>query len=264
MTPFLPQSQRILANELAFKSKLAIGEDAFATLKLKHKIMSAWDTAGAAASVGGLAASKTVATTFFGSFWTTAGITTATTPVGWIIGASLIGGAAWIGFSRFIQTDTDKIIVIPKYINTPLDVLATSLFDMLSLYSLHIAHRDGQITQNQEQIIKDNFIEHWGYDKAFVDENLIFISQQLSQTEFQEVVTSLAIFLDKNPDCNYREMTRDLIHLAEQLSEDNLAMPHHNLQLMRLVKRTFKQQTDVKSKVFNRLKQTLRRLKNKP
>lgn len=86
---------RVVAEPLKFKAKLAIGEDAFASLQTARLVGDLWQV-GTAATAGGLAASSSaVAGTFFGGGWLAAlGIGAAATPVGWVVGAAVASGAA--------------------------------------------------------------------------------------------------------------------------------------------------------------------------
>ena len=57
--------KRVIANDLKFKARLGIREDAFTSLKLGKAIGSLSDLGGAAATGAGIAQSGVVASTFF-------------------------------------------------------------------------------------------------------------------------------------------------------------------------------------------------------
>lgn len=59
----------VVSDPLKFKLKLAIGEDAYTSLRLKNKVFEAWDTFGVASSGVMLAKSTAIASTFFCSEW---------------------------------------------------------------------------------------------------------------------------------------------------------------------------------------------------
>ena len=77
----------IIVEPLKFKLKLAIGEDAYTSLRVKNAVVQAWDVAGVAATAAVVAKSSVVASTFFApTGWLAAiGIGTAVTPIGWVV-----------------------------------------------------------------------------------------------------------------------------------------------------------------------------------
>ena len=132
----------IVGEPLKFKIKLAIGEDAFTSLKVKNAVVQAWDVAGVATTAAVVAKSSVVASTFFApTGWLAVfGIGTAVTPIGWVVAAGVVTGGAWYGITRHLKKATaSKVTVIPKFINTPLDVLALGLFDLMAPLALRMA-----------------------------------------------------------------------------------------------------------------------------
>ncbi len=79
--------ESVVTEPLKFKAKLAIGEDAYTSLKLKNAALEAWDTIGVATTAATVAKSSVIASTFFApsGFLAWLGIGTAVTPIGWVI-----------------------------------------------------------------------------------------------------------------------------------------------------------------------------------
>lgn len=94
---------KIVGDPLKFKIKLAIGEDAYTSLKVKNAVVQAWDVAGVATTAAVVAKSSVVASTFFApTGWLAAlGIGTAVTPIGWVVAAGVFTGGAWYGITCF-------------------------------------------------------------------------------------------------------------------------------------------------------------------
>src|SRR6056297_677446 len=115
----------VVEDELRFKAKLGIGEDAYTSKRVTKSVFEAWDVAGVAATGAQVASSAFVAQKFFAApgLLAAIGIGTAATPIGWIIAASVVSGGAWLGITRYLKDDGGKTTVIPEFINTPLDVL---------------------------------------------------------------------------------------------------------------------------------------------
>ncbi len=164
--------ETIVAEPLNFKAKLAIGEDAYTSLKVKNAAYQAWEVAGVATTAVLVAKSSVVASTFFAptGFLAAIGIGTAVTPIGWVIAAGVVTGGAWVGITRYLKkASANRITVIPKFINTPLDVLALGLFDLLAPLALKVAEVEGRVGDGDRKLIADYFVREWGYDSRFVE-----------------------------------------------------------------------------------------------
>ena len=213
----------IVEDELRFKAKLGIGEDAYASSRLKKPVFEAWDVAGVAATGAQVASSAFVAQKFFAvpSLLASIGIGTATaaTPIGWVIAASVISGGAWLGITRYLKEDNDKTTVIPHFINTPLDVLGLGLFDLMAPIAMKVAAVDGQLHESERNAIKTYFVRRWGYSEAFVDVGIQFVSEKLEDYDFKSAASALAAFARDNPDCKADVMLKDIISFLREVME---------------------------------------------
>jgi hypothetical protein len=213
--------ETIISEPLNFKSKLAIGEDAYTSLKLKNAVFEVWEVAGVATTAVVVAKSSVVATTFFAPSGLLAmiGIGTAATPVGWVIAAGVVTGGAWVGITRYLKkASANRVTVIPKFINTPLDVLALGLFDLLAPLALKVASVDGRVDDAGRKHIHDYFVNQWGYDPKFVGEGIKYIESRLDQFSIRALSKSLAEFASKNPDCNFRVMSTEILGFLRNMA----------------------------------------------
>lgn len=204
----------IVNDPLRFKAKLAIGEDAYTSLRIKNSVVAVWDAAGAGATAAGIAHSATVASTFFApsGLLGIIGIGSAVTPIGWVATAGVVTAGAWLGITRYVQKATSsRVTVIPDFINTPLDVLALGLFDLLIPLALKIADVDGNVDQAEKEHIGSYFINEWGYDQNFVNEGMKFTESRLSEFTIKETAQTLADFKKENTDCNYKAMSKGIL-----------------------------------------------------
>lgn len=214
--------ETVISAPLKFKAKLAIGEEAYGTLRIKNKISEYWDNYGWAATGATVAKSTVVASTFFAPSGVLGllGIGTAVTPVGWVVAAAVLTGGAAIGVRRFLNDTTkSRVDTIPKFINTPIDILAINLFDLIAPLALKIADVDGKISASERKWIKNYFISEWGYDKHFLNAGIRLLESRLAEFSIKDIADKLAEFSKANPDCNYPVMTRDLIEFLKGVME---------------------------------------------
>lgn len=217
----------VIGNPYAFKKKLGIGEDAYKSLRRKKnlgKVLRAADTVGAAGAGMFIAKSSLVAGALFpatgllGFF----GLATAATPIGWVIAAGAASSLAYFGISRYFASGKDdKIDVIPKWINTPMDVLAVGLFDFLAPIGLKVAFSDRVITEAERMCIHDYFVEEWGYSEEFVRNALIDVEKNIESFSIAELTNNLIKYKKENPDCNYEIMAEELKEFLDRVLHSN-------------------------------------------
>ncbi len=211
----------IVAEPLKFKVKLAIGEDAYTSLRVQNAVVQAWDVAGVATTAAVVAKSSVVASTFFAPTGLLAaiGIGTAVTPIGWVIAAGVVTGGAWYGVTRHLKkASASKLTVVPNFINTPLDVLALGLFDLMAPLALKLAVVEDRIDARRRQQIASYFVGEWGYDADFVEAGTGHIEARLEQLSVTELAHTLAEFAAHNRDCNFRMMSQEILDFLRQVA----------------------------------------------
>lgn len=211
---------RVVAEPLKFKAKLAIGEDAFASLQTARLVGDLWQV-GTAATAGGLAASSSaVATTFFGGGWLAAlGIGAAVTPVGWVVGAAVASGAACYGVLRLYRGyEGTRVQKVPAFINTPIDVLGAALFDMMASLAIRVAREAEEVDDAERATIADYFIAEWGLDPAYIAAALPVIEQSAEGRSVDEIAEALAIYKRDNPDCNFDALKGELLAFLTEIA----------------------------------------------
>ncbi len=219
-TDWFQDIETIVSQPLNFKAKLAIGEEAYTALKLKNTVVQAWDVAGVATTAAVVAKSSVVASTFFAptGFLAAIGIGTAVTPIGWVIAAGVVTGGAWFGITRHLKkASASRVTVIPNFINTPLDVLALGLFDLLVPLALKVAATEGVVDESKRNRVFTYFVEEWGYDPGFVDAGLTYIESILDELSIPELAQTLAKFASENPDCNFRMMSQEILEFLRKI-----------------------------------------------
>ncbi|WP_312136398.1 TerB family tellurite resistance protein [Brevundimonas sp.] len=214
----------VVSDPLRFKRKLRIGEDAYASLRLKNGVQGLWDVGGIAMTGASVAASPLVAGSLFAStagMFSAIGIgAAAATPVGWVIAAAVATGGAYYGMTRLVRTRTGQMIdTIPRFINTPIDLLGMQLFDMVGALAVRVASIDGKVAPAERTTIERHFIDEWGYDQTYTSRALDVLIEGAEATRVKDIAKSLAEFQAKSPDCNADAMQSELMTLLREVVE---------------------------------------------
>ena len=216
--------EKVVNDAMRFKAKLAIGEDAYAELRNANALRKYWDLFGAVGSGAAIAKSSIVASTFFAPHGALAliGLGTAVTPVGWVVAAAAASGVTWYGIMHALGGATgSRVTVIPKCINTPLDIIGTKLFDLMMPLALKVAYADGHASDQELQCIRNYFVDQWGYDPKFIDAGMALIEPRLEQFKVTAVADELVAYKKANPDCNYEIMSKDLLNFLKEVMESD-------------------------------------------
>ena len=109
--------------------------------------------------------------------------------------------------------------MVPNFINTPLDVLALGLFDLLAPLAMKVAEADGRIDESRRQLIRDYFAREWGYDPKFVAAGTNYIESTLDELSIEQLARTLAEFAAENRDCNFKLMAREILGFLRNIAE---------------------------------------------
>lgn len=203
--------ETIINEPLRFKAKLGIGERAFGLLRAREHLTTFTE----ALKVGGMASAATGAILAPTGFLATLGL--AASPIGWVLAAGVFSGAAYVGASRFFERSKDAhLIVIPKYINTPLDIIAVALMEMMLPVSLKVANSDKVICEQERAVILDYYVGQWGYNPLFLNRMITDYEEDLDSVSFAALASSLEEYCRSNPDCDPKIiMGGFLTHITE-------------------------------------------------
>jgi uncharacterized tellurite resistance protein B-like protein len=230
--------EQVVAEPLRFKAKLAIGEEAYTSLRVVNRAREMWDVLGAAGTGVAVAKSSLVATSFFApsGLLGALGIGTAATPIGWVAFAALASGGACYGLYRYLgNSKGSRVIEIPRFLNTPMDALGLALFDLIAPLALRLAQVDGQIDPEERAFLTTHLVEDWGLDRHFVDQALKVIEPGLHELTVDAMAQELAGFLHANPDCKHQVIAADLSgFLREMLASAGALTPAEKQALVRV------------------------------
>jgi len=229
---FFAESEEVVVTEpLKFKAKLGIGERAYGLLRAREHMTTFNEAIGIGGAASTVAASSAVAGTFFASSGFMASTlsaiglgATAATPIGWVIAAGVISGGAYMGVSRLFEQSKDNgLIIIPKYINTPLDVIAVALIELMLPVSLKMANAGSGITTSELDAIARFFSEEWGYNPGFVSRLIDEYRTQTDSVSYSKLAGSLGTYCAESKDCDKEAiMTGFIEHLREVIEADGV------------------------------------------
>ena len=146
--------------------------------------------------------------------------TAAATPLGWIVVAGVASGGAYYGVTRLFRGYAGSMVdTIPKFINTPIDLLGATLFDLLGALAVRLARIDGVFCAAEHGVIVRHFVTDWGFDPDYVDRALAVIAESIDDQRLKELARTLAAFQIANPDCNPNAMRAALIDFLREIGE---------------------------------------------
>ena len=212
-------AEELVANPERFKIKLGIGERVYKTLRVKRTLEAiggflSFFSAGSTAASG-----SWFATTFFAPvIWGFQLSFLAVTPIGWVVAAGFAGGGLYLAFRKLSRRfDENFIDVVPKYINTPLDMIALQILEQILPFALYIARADGTIDGAERKTIEDYFTEKWGYNATVIGKYIDEAEVALTDNYVEEVATRFAKFCKESKDCDKAEVTDDVNKMLQAI-----------------------------------------------
>lgn len=263
----LEEIDHVVEDTNQFKIKLAIGDDAYATLKLAKGLQAIWDTKEAAATGAKLASSATVASTFFGGSSTgllsAFGYGAAVTPLGWVIAAAVASGGAYYGVMSLSGRYKDnRVVKIPKFINTPIDLLGATLFDLIGGLGVKIAQLSNDFDYQEKVALADYFVEEWGLNREYVLKCIPILEDQVKSRNLKEMVKSLAEFQIDNPDCNPSAMKRDILEFLSEIALADGEIDEREEMSLEIVERELNQHLSLTSKTLRTITNNVKAVGN--
>jgi hypothetical protein len=148
------------------------------------------------------------------------GLGTAATPIGWVAFAALASGGACYGLYRLLGNRRgERVIEIPRYLNTPLDQLGLAIFDLIAPLAVRMAAVDGCIERAELDHLQQHLVREWGLDEAFVNQALVRIIGEASAGDLARMARERSAFLHANPDCNHAAIAADVLQSLRQMLE---------------------------------------------
>ncbi|MDG1816387.1 MAG: hypothetical protein P8H22_09835 [Glaciecola sp.] len=177
---FANEPQKVIADPIKFKNKLEIGANAYKYLSKVENI--------APLLQGGALGSAVASAHFAGSAGVLGALGLASTPVGWIALSGVVGaGIIYSGNYLLKNLKRQAVVEIPKYLNTPLDLIASSVIGFIAPIALKLANTDGEISGEERIFLVRYFENEWGFDPVYVEYNIEGFIDKLEQVDFDRI-----------------------------------------------------------------------------
>ncbi len=224
----LGKAELVVVDTNKFKIKLGIGEDAYTTQKLKNlfdTVMDAKEAVGVgsagAATVSTLipAASTGLLTKAAVAVGLASAPATAPLALAVIATAGVLSGGAYFGAKRMLLgAGSSNVETIPKFINTPIDLLGAALFDMIAGLAMKVAEFSAPIDDAERETVVNYFFEEWGIAPGYARRALPLIELQIKKQSLKEMARTLAEFQIDNPDCNPDAIRKNICQFLDELA----------------------------------------------
>ena len=256
----------VVLDPLKFKHKLDIGSEAFSYLSKAENINSI--TSSISTGVG---ASTAVGLSWISSLGVMgkAGliIGTVAPPIGWMVFAGLNAAALSYGIQHFFKkAKKDGITEIPKFVNTPLDLLASSVVTLIAPVMVLIGKSDGNFCNQEREFIASYFESEWGISRNYVVRQINSLTGMESKQVYDQL-DRLLNEIESTGDVKRESVVSELVNVVKKLIEIDGEV--HDLEISELrkiealVKKSspFEEKLKLVNEKFLVMNQSLRKIK---
>lgn len=225
----------ILDAYIQFKSKLNIGDEAFEYLSKADnfiefcKIIVGGIGGGSVFTLAWLATLGPIA-----KFALLVGFIS--TPIGWIAGASALSAVLAYGLMQVRGKSKDATtITIPKYLNTPLDLLAQTVLSLILPATVKMALCDGHLCENERKMLCDYFSQEWGFNRYFIANAIAEQESLITDFDYDQYRQLLIAATCADKEIKYDMVKKELLTiLADVMNADGHISPEEERELKKL------------------------------
>ena len=206
---FNEEPEQIIADSKQFRMKLGIGIDAYKTLSKVCDIAPLF-SGGAIGTSAGLLGLQ-------GSSGALAFIGLGSTPIGWVALAGVVGVSAFYGGSQLLKkTKQGAVQEIPKYINSPIDVISSSILFFIAPIIFKLAKLDGQVSEEEKTYVQQYFVNEWGFDEAYINSQVSLLISAADNINFNDISDKINELVATG-DVDKEQLINNVVELAEKL-----------------------------------------------
>ena len=218
---FSKKTTPVVVQPLVFKHKLSISDKSYKFLRSTNSMKEFMEIlCGGGAAAGALFAGWSTTLGFWGGLSVAIGFTT--TPIGWITAAGGCGMAAVYSCKKIMSGAKSKCVdEIPKFIKTPIDILAISISSLVIPVSLKIGLADGLFHQKERECIIFYFRNEWGIDEEYISEQLTCQLKQIDKFSLEKVREDLLKLSEFYDELEYNVIAKEIIRLSRDVMNIN-------------------------------------------
>jgi uncharacterized protein YaaW (UPF0174 family)/tellurite resistance protein len=225
----------ILDAYIQFKSKLNIGDETFEYLSKADNFIEFSKIIAGGIGGGSIFTLAWLATLGpFAKFALLVGFTS--TPIGWVAGASALSAVLAYGLMRVRGKSKDATTIsIPKYLNTPLDLLGQTVLSLILPATVKMAHSDGQLCENERKMLCDYFSQEWGFNRYFVANAIAEQESLIAEFDYEQYRQLLIAATCADKEIKYDVVKKELLTiLADVMNADGHISPEEERELEKL------------------------------
>lgn len=199
-----------------FRQKLDIGAEAFKKLTTAEKAGEALLALSATGAGSGV---------LFAGWYASLGMLAkvglavglVATPYGpMAIGGSLAAMVLLLVRKFYKSIKKDVVVEVPKFINSPIDVLGVSICSLIYPVVLKIAHADNSVDEPELDVIKKYFVEQWGISAPYVDQLHHEVKSKAAGYTYKQLRAEISQ-VEKTGDVKAETLAQEIVAIAEDV-----------------------------------------------
>ena len=211
----------VIDDEFKFKAKLGIGDEHFTYLNNTKNLVDVGGSLLSGVGIGGITAAAWYTTLGVGGKLLLA-VGIGSSPVGWVVGATALGVAGTYGLTRaknkfFKKAEDDLVTKVPKFLNTPLDLLGLSLATLMLPVSVRMAHADGNFCSIERSQMLEYFIGEWGYNPEFIEKLTQAQEAKMDEFSYKEYAKTLKSVSGKTSEFKIDQLKEEIYNFQRQI-----------------------------------------------
>ena len=162
------------------------------------------------------------------------------TPVGWFLAGAIASGTMWHFVRKRFLKDDRKVRKSPKYINTPCDMLALSLLDLMVPSMLRVGKADGEIRDKEREAIFEVLQFNLGFQSTICRGGIEDTLE--NYPEIDDLAANLAKIARSCPDIDERKFCDHLAQRLERIARGDFMADSEETETILRVRRSIDQQ----------------------
>ncbi len=211
----------VIENNFNFMKKLNIGDEHLTYLNNSKNLVTVVESLLGGAGIGGLTAVGWYSTLGIGGKLLF-GLSLTAPPIGWVVGASALGAAGVFGLkkakNKYVRKAEDALITkVPKYLNTPLDLLGLSLATLMLPVSVKMAQADGEFCTIEREQISKYFIDQWGYNGEFISKLTEAQETKIDSFSYKDYAKTIKAVCSKTKEFKHNQLTEEILDFQREI-----------------------------------------------